>query len=270
MHPTTYLYGGKWNANLENKKINKKTDQLAVRNQASVFNGMCRVYAPRYRQAVLFAYAKYAEKSGDAAQAFDLAYVDVKNAFEYYLKNNNNGRPFIIASHSQGTDHTIRLIQDFFATDTSLKKRLVAAYIIGRPMKKGTITAIPPCDSANQTGCFVTWNTVLTGETNFYGIKVSDLECVNPLSWRRDSLYVPKSHNEGGLPQSFNHIDKGLTDAKISSSGLLWSKRPEAGLLDYPYTNGKRFHVVDYNLFYMNIRENIKLRGETYLKNRKQ
>jgi hypothetical protein len=266
VHPTTYLFGNKWNASLDDKEVNKKTDQLAVRNQASVFNEMCRVYAPRYRQAVLFSYAPYAEKKGNASQAFDLAYSDVKNAFTYYLKNYNQGRPFIIASHSQGTDHAIRLLHDFIENDSLLKKQLVAAYIIGRPMQKGSIKAIPPADSANQIGCYITWNSVLWGQKTFYGIKVSDLECVNPLTWKRDTVYVLPSINTGSLPQTFNRVDAGLTDAKISSTGLLWIHRPNVTLKDYPYINARRFHVLDYNLFYMNLRQNIKLRTETYLR----
>ena len=266
VHPTTYLFGNKWNASLDDKEVNKKTDQLAVRNQASVFNEMCRVYAPRYRQAVIFSYWPHAEKKGNAPQAFDLAYSDVKAAFTYYLKNYNQGRPFIIASHSQGTDHTIRLLHDFIENDSVLKKKLVAAYIIGRPIQKGSIKAIPPADSANQTGCYIIWNTVRWGQTNFYGFKVNNLECINPLTWKRDTAYGSSLLNTGGLPQTFNRVDAGLNDAKISVTGLLWAHQPKATVKDYPYSDKKRFHVLDYNLFYMNIRQNIKLRTETYLR----
>jgi hypothetical protein len=266
VHPTTYLTGNKWNANLDDEKVNRKTDQLAVRNQASIFNEMCRVYAPRYRQAVLFSYAHYAEKKGNASQAFDLAYSDVKAAFEYYLKNHNQGRPFIIASHSQGTDHTIRLLHDFIENDSALKRKLVAAYIIGRPIQKGSIKAIPPADSASQIGCYITWNAVLWGEKTFYGFKVNDLECVNPLTWKRDTACAPSVLNTGGLPQTFNRVDVSLADAKISLTGLLWIHRPHVNAKDYPFINAKRFHVLDYNLFYMNMRQNIKLRTETYLR----
>ncbi len=41
--------------------------------------------------------------------AFDLAYEDLKTAFENYLKHYNKGRPIIIASHSQGSLHALRL-----------------------------------------------------------------------------------------------------------------------------------------------------------------
>jgi hypothetical protein len=266
VHPTTYLHGNKWNASLDDEAINKVTDQLPVRNQASVFNEMCRVYAPRYRQANIFSYWSHAEKKGNAGKAFDLAYSDVKAAFTYYLKNYNHGRPFIIASHSQGTDHAVRLLHDFIENDSVLKKQLIAAYIIGRPIKKGDIKAIPPADSANQTGCYVAWNCVLWGETTYYGQKVNNLECVNPLTWKRDTVYAQPSLNTGSLPQAFNRIDVGLMDAKISPLGFLWMHRPNVTLKDYPYINLKRFHILEYNLFYMNMRQNIKLRTETYLR----
>ena len=266
VHPTTYLIGNRWNANLKNGKINKLTDEKPIKNQASVYNQMCRVYAPRYRQAVLYSYAKRSTKTGNGAKAFDLAYGDVKAAFEFYLKNYNSGRPFILASHSQGTDHAIRLIHDFIENDSMLKKKLVAAYIIGRPFQKGSIKGMAPADSANQIGCYITWNTVVWGEKTFYGLPTNNIECVNPLSWKRDTVYASSLLNTGGLPQSFDRVDAGLTDAKIASNGLLWIHRPVTTIKQYPYINAKRFHVLDYNLFYMNMRNNIKLRTETYLR----
>lgn len=264
VHPTTYIYGRKWNASTNNRSVNKITDKHAVRNQASAFNGTGKIYAPRYRQANLYSYSAKATKSGDGAQALDLAYCDVKAAFVYYLKNYNQGRPIILASHSQGTHHAIRLLRDFFENDTLLKKQLVASYIIGLPFKKGEIKGIPPCDSANQTGCYVTWNTVPWGETTLYNIKFDSLECVNPLTWKRDTAFALPINNKGGLPQTFNRVDMALTDAKISTTGLLWIHRPTVPVKNYPTINSKRFHILDYNLFYMNIRENVKLKTERY------
>ena len=66
-------------------------------NQASVFNACCRIYAPRYRQASL------GGLNNDAA--LDLAYTDVARAFRHFAAHANHGRPIIIASHSQGTNH---------------------------------------------------------------------------------------------------------------------------------------------------------------------
>ena len=62
--------------------------------------------------------------------AFELAYSDVLRAFDYYLAHENHGRPFILASHSQGSLHALRLIQERLA-GKPLQKQLVAAYLIG-------------------------------------------------------------------------------------------------------------------------------------------
>lgn len=270
VHPTTYLYGRRWNASLSNKQVNKITDKHAVRNQASVFNETCKVYAPRYRQAIIKSYLPKNQKSGDGPKAFEVAYSDIKAAFTYYLKNYNHGRPFVLASHSQGTDHTRRLLHDFFENDSTLRKQLVVAYIVGIPFKKGSVKAIPPCDSANQTGCYVTWNTVPWDENSMYGVTFDSLECVNPLTWCRDTTCAPPSLHKGGLPQTFNKTDAELSDAKISSTGLLWLHRPEVSAKNYPTINSQRFHILDYNLFYMNIRENVRYRVENYLQVQKR
>ena len=81
-----------WNASIEDRKLNDKTDGSTILYQASIFNGAGKVYAPRYRQAHLHAYFTNKRK-GEAQKAFELAYADVKAAFEYYLQHYNQGRP---------------------------------------------------------------------------------------------------------------------------------------------------------------------------------
>ena len=56
VYPTTYYKGKSWNAAVDDKHVNKKTDKYPIREMASVFNGSCKVYAPRYRQATLYAF----------------------------------------------------------------------------------------------------------------------------------------------------------------------------------------------------------------------
>ncbi|MGY8791817.1 MAG: DUF3089 domain-containing protein, partial [Pseudomonadales bacterium] len=69
---------------------NEITDSWVMRDQASVFNGCCDVYAPRYRQATLYSFTDTSEvKNGE--QALELAYGDVKTAFKYFVDNHNEG-----------------------------------------------------------------------------------------------------------------------------------------------------------------------------------
>jgi hypothetical protein len=93
-----------------------------------------------------------------ADKAFDLAYEDIKTAFEFYLKNHSHGRPIIIASHGQGTLHAGRLLKKFFE-NKPLQKKLVCAYIIGLPVFINYFKELEPCKDSTETGCFISWRT---------------------------------------------------------------------------------------------------------------
>ncbi|CAN5215692.1 hypothetical protein BH09BAC5_BH09BAC5_08660 [soil metagenome] len=268
IHPTMFFKGKNWNADLSDKKTNRLVDIYPIRQQASVFNGSCKVYAPRYRQATLYSFF---DAAGNGKLALDTAYSDVKAAFQYYLKNYNHGRPIIIAGHSQGTFHAQRLLHDFFDNDPEMRKLLVAAYLIGGNIGENSFTTILPCDSASQLNCYVQWHTRLYGtmskEPTKNKVSAPGFEncheyiCVNPLTWKRDTIYAAASLNLGSVPNTFDRIDKGIIDAKISDQSVIWSHNPKKR----GYPKGKNYHVADIGMFYMNIRENVKLRCELYL-----
>lgn len=253
VHPTSYL-GRSWNADLTDKKLNVRTDRGTIRLQASVYNGSCRIYAPRYRQATLYSF--FDKKNGP--KALDLAYEDVKAAFEYYLVHFNNGRPIIIASHSQGTHHALRLMKNYFDQDTALYEQLVAAYLIGGPVEKKAFRHIMPCDSATQIHCYIAWNTMVWGHDQ----RRKNDEVVNPLTWTRDTAYVGAQKNLGGVAMTFDRIDTGLVGAKGNPNGTLWVKRVRKKGYPRIFTN---YHISDYNLFYMSIRENVEQRISAYV-----
>ncbi|MGZ4056637.1 MAG: DUF3089 domain-containing protein, partial [Bacteroidia bacterium] len=258
IHPTTYIKAKSWNANLDDEELNGSTDKGPILNQASVFNGSCKIYAPRYRQAALYSYSHY-ETGGK--KALDFAYEDVKNAFKYYLKNYNHGRPIIIASHSQGSRHAFQLIKDFFENNPQLYKKLVCAYIIGAATDMEYYTVLP-CDSALETGCMISWRTARWGTEQDDGFFKKTIFCTNPLSWKTDTAYISNEKNIGAVRFGLSKTDPHLVDAKIHDN-ILWVHKPqESGYLSVV----KNYHISDYNLFYMNIRENVKLRVDTYLK----
>jgi hypothetical protein len=190
IHPTTYTDKKMpmgWNADIDNRGLNNKTDRSTILYQASVFNKYCRVFAPRYRQANLQAFYTADKERGGAA--FDTAYEDVRAAFIFYLNNYNNGRPIIIASHSQRTLHAGRLLKEFFE-GKPLQKQLVCAYLIGLPVFSNYFTLLKPCEDSTAIGCFVSWRTFEEGYTAQYVAKETLAACViNPLTW--DHGYNP-------------------------------------------------------------------------------
>lgn len=258
IYPTLDLRTGHWNASVDDEFINKIVDKTSLRAQASVFNGSCRVFAPRYRQAV---FGAFLDKKDDGKKALALAYSDVREAFKYYMQHYNKGRPVIIAGHSQGCLHAYNLVKEFFDT-TALKQQLIAAYLIGFRVNKDSIKNIKPCDSATQTGCYVTWNTVSEGgvtgnpEQYFSGV------CINPLSWKEDTLYMDASHNLGSLDPRFSGIDMNETGAKCKDGLLVVNIKNKLKYLPV----GDSYHLFDYSLFYMNIRANVADRVNAYLK----
>ena len=249
-----------WNADIDDKEINKKTDGKSILYQASAFNKYCRVFAPRYRQANLEAFYTKDKQRGQAA--LDSAYSDVKAAFIYYLENYNHGRPIIVASHSQGTWHAGRLLKEFFE-GKPLQKQLACAYIIGLPVFTNYFSQLKPCTDSNATGCFISWRTFKEGYIAPY-ISREKLKAyvTNPLSWTMDTMLVAGQLNKGGMLRNFNKIIPGLVHAQIHGN-ILWVNKPK--FFGSIFLRIKNYHIADYNLFYENIRENVGTRIHAFL-----
>jgi hypothetical protein len=264
IYPTSYtdrkMRDG-WNANIDDVAVNKKTDESSILYQASIFNKYCRVFAPRYRQANLFAF--YTKNKDSANAALNLAYEDVKNAFEYYLKNYNHGRPIIIASHSQGTWHAGKLLKEFFE-GKPLQKQLVCAYIIGLPVFENYFSQLKPCEDSTSTGCFVSWRTFEEGYVpNYIQKETLKAYVINPLTWTTDTTLAPDYLNKGGVLRNFNKVIPGLVYAQIHGN-VLWVNKPK--FFGSIFLKTKNYHIADYNLFYENIRENVGTRIRSFLK----
>ena len=259
IYPTIYSKGNTWNADVNDEKLNRKIDNLPVRFQAGVFNASCRVYAPRYRQGHIKCYSD----SINGPKGLDFAYQDVKRAFQYYLDHYNNGRPIIIASHSQGSNHSIRLLREFF-DGTPLAKQLVCAYVVGMGMDPSSYKVIQPCSQPMETGCYVTWSSFKDGfdpGKNLLKGKV----CINPITWTRDTSFVPASSSLGAIFLKIKH-KKWLhaSSAQIHHDqqyDYLWVKTR------LPFVRTWNvLHLVDYNLYWYDIRKNVADRVNAYLK----
>lgn len=257
IHPTSFIKKPNdsflWNASVENAAVNAETDNNSIKYQASIFNGSCKIYAPRYRQAHYYAF--FTPHADDKAAALELAYADIKLAFEHYLKNWNNNRPIIIAAHSQGTVHAARLLQDFFDS-TALKKRLIVAYLAGMPVGKHVFNTLKPCTDSIQTECWCSWRTFRRGHLPHWN-EDTNVVVTNPIIWTINDTYASRRLHKGAVLNDFNKIRPNICDAQASTT-VLWIKRPKfpgSRLIVNP-----NYHVGDYNLFYMDVRENVALR----------
>lgn len=247
--------------------------------QASVFNSCCRIYAPRYRQATLTGL-------GDQG-AVDLAYQDIATAFRRFISEHNDGRPFILASHSQGTLHAAQLLQREIL-GTPLQDRMVVAYLIGgyTPNAFPEI-GLPICDAAEQTGCVLSWNAskigsaisrmVINDKTYWWQGTLKDADqppaiCVNPLTWRAGSTETatPAEQNPGSIPLPHTTPvpapTPGLTGARCHDGMLEVDLReaPEAYSDQLTRLAGS-YHLNEYGLFYAAMRGNAVTRTSAWL-----
>lgn len=130
-----------------------------TRAQAGRFSEVCRVYAPLYRQTT---FGTGPDVDTDALRA--QAYNDVEEAFLHYLANDNDGRPFVLMGHSQGSSHSTRLLQDHVDGDEQLRSQLISALLIGTVITApegedvgGDFENLPACRREDQTACIVTY-----------------------------------------------------------------------------------------------------------------
>jgi hypothetical protein len=285
VHPTTFFGTAAWNQALDDGSTNQLTDTFVLRGQASVFNSCCKIYAPRYRQATIYSFM---DNSGSGTAALKLAYEDVERAFDYFIEHYNQGRPFILAAHSQGSVH-VRTLLERRITGTPLRERLVAAYPIGfgidREEMAKAVPDVPVCESAEQIGCVVTWNAI-GPRAQPWGDTRKNI-CVNPLTWRADGAAAAASLNLGGVaypgtfagtladikgvPQEFVDakpvLETGVADAQCVD-GMLLVKELRSKYYAARPMGQDNYHIYDYNLFHMNIRKNVEQRVEHYLDGR--
>ena len=261
IHPTTYLrkVNDQMNADIDNETVNDRTDNRTILNQASAFNEF-RLFAPRYRQAN---YSAYVNILGGYQDVFDTAYADIKKAFQYYLTHWSKGQPFFIASHSQGSQHAVRLIKDLIE-GTQLEKRLIAAYVIGMPPVKTVRIKLPVCTDSTQTGCYVAWNTFTEDfRQQFSFLGRSELETVNPLTWKTSGSVGLNAMHKGAVVDDFNSVRAHVLSTQIRSNKLVISSDSDA--IEIP-DRIERLHVLDINLFYVDIRDNLRTRVAAYKK----
>lgn len=255
-----------------------------ILSQAAPFTRLCRMYAPLYRQIGLSPGTGAPVEGGNSA----LALQDVKDAFDYYMQHHNQGRPFVLIGHSQGTMMLTAMIQEVIDNDPALRAQMISALLLGGmvtvpegQLVGGTYQNIPLCSSLGQTGCVVAYvsyakeappgDNAVFGSTTEVG---NEIACTNPAllagntgpfqgSYLRTAVRNPSFAPDVPLPDDittpfalYRNVVQGQCVKSNGHSYLEISLNPnlEAGRPTPGYrsslieTIGMGLHLVDFNL----------------------
>lgn len=267
VHPTSLFDPARWNGALEDGEVSAQAARF-VRMQASAFNAVGQIWAPRYRQAT---FGAFLVAPALARPALDAAYDDVARAFAAFLAAHREG-PIILAGHSQGALHLMRLLQENVA-GKPLAARIVAAYVVGWPVSRSAdlpALGLPACTRAEQAGCLLSWQSFgpgadtsaidaafdaqpgLTGAPR----RGTTLLCTNPLTGGAQPAAAAAASRGAltgdGVPDEMALARAQATGASCAGRGYLQLDRaPQLGKYVLP---GGNYHVYDYALFWGNIR----------------
>ena len=269
VHPTSFMERSAWNAPIDDRESQDRA-RLFVRGDASVFNGIGAVWAPKYRQAT---FGAFLTNGANARRALDFAYRDVRAAYEEFIREAPADRPIILAAHSQGSYHLIRLLADRIRGAPEAN-RIVAAYVIGWPISETAdlpALGLPACQRPDQARCILSWQSFAEPAdpsqiTDLYDASRgpsgpragSPMLCVNPLTGRRGGA-ASMNADAGTLVPSEDFSDGTIrahaVSARCDLRGFLLvgtvASLPPMGNYVLP---GNNYHVYDYALFWANIR----------------
>lgn len=278
--PTSYTKGalGEWNAPLDDEE----TDRLArvfLRGLASPFNRADEIWAPKYRQAAVGAFLTDQE---EATMAIDAAYADVEKAFEFFVESVGEDKPIILAGHSQGSVHILRLLREK-VPGSPVESRIAAVYAPGWPISVEhdlPSYPLPACAAPDQARCVVSYisftddgdpGQLLKRYSALPGMdgepRGSDdtILCVNPLTGMTGGA-AAAADNLGTLKPSADmssgELVSGAVPASCDTSGILRiGDGPDIGQGVLP---GGNYHVYDIPLFWKNLQEDVLRRVDAW------
>jgi hypothetical protein len=257
--------------------------QTAYKRQAWAFRTFANIYAPYYRQ-IDATYQLSLPADQQEANIEGPPSVDVIAAFDYYLKHYNQGRPFILAGHSQGSAVLRYLLTSYMKTHRGVYKRMVAAYIVGQSITPQYLAANPflkYAKGAGDTGVIISWNTEAPTIAGTNPVLLPGGIAMNPITWTRKQTEATTRQSLGSIqldPTTGTPLLNkqgqilrvmGLADARVDrKKGVVICSTVPAD--QPPYFDAHGFpegvlHTFDYPLYFFSVRANAALRAGHYL-----
>lgn len=244
----------------------------ALNMERGIYEDSARLYAPYYRQAAMKVYEL---EEAEREPYLETAYADISAAFSCYLEKYNHGRPIILAGFSQGADMCYRLMMDYFG-DGELADRLVAVYAIGWALTDDMTAEYPQLKAASgetDIGVVISFECEAESvESTFIMPEGTKALSVNPLNWRTDGTAAVKEENAGAC---FTDYDGNIvTEVRALCGAYIDTDRGVLKVTDIlkedypamiPGLPDGAYHIYDYQFFYRNLQENVKVRLDQYM-----
>lgn len=277
-----YLYPTAWHkVNKNGPDICEINNHMMLRNTklslkflGSQFSTIGNMYAPYYRQA-------------DSAYILSLNYdqqdkffsgipkSDVFAAFDYYIKNYNHGRPFILVGHSQGSAEILNLLSEYMKSNPKVYQRMITAYVVGYSVTKDYLAKNPHLKFAqgpDDTGVIISYNTEAPEIKAVNPILRPNAISINPITWTREETLATADKNLGSIVfNKLGHtkIVKNYADARVDQKrGTIICSSVNSKKL---FPKSKNFptgvyHTFDYPFYYYNLKENAMNRINIFLR----
>lgn len=280
-----YLYPTAWQktnktdpniCNIDNPSMLKGSN-MAFQKSATAFETVGNIYAPYYRQADM-GYTLTLPIDKQTQFIGGIPRTDIMAAFDYYIKNYNHNRPFILASHSQGSDLMLYILSDYMKEHPNVYKRMIAAYVIGYSVTKDYLAKnlhLKYAKGPDDIGVIVSYNTEAPGVKGKNPVLLTGGISINPITWTREETLVKADKNLGSRLQSKDgkwvNI-KNYADAQVNKArGVVICSTVDVNKLspgNAVFPKGV-YHPYDYPFYYYNIRENAENRVKKYFKTHK-
>ncbi len=238
---------------------NQRKEMSHAFDEASpAFGVATNFYTFYYRQISLQSFID----ENTVSKRYPYAFQDVKRAFNYFIENYSNNRPFILAGFSQGGKGVVELVK---ALPSSLLKRMVAAYVIGYKVTEEDLAESPnivPAQGPKDVGVTCCFSSV-GDERSIWPIIQQPVACaINPISWSVDGepVEIPWAVGEDK--------EKPVTVRKDMERNIMFVENygtNDLGFYPATWVMGKQnYHTKEFSLYAPSIAQNVADRTASY------